>query len=333
VFLVSRCLCSAAIVALILGVNGLDLSAAGAAPTAAAAAAPARATTAAKPAAPGAKPTGKQWRGTHRYRRYTWHRWRRRAAPAKKIVAANHPAAPGAAKPLVAQAVRPPARPSQPMLMVSRSSELPARRQVMKPILVASRITSRGPSAGAYSSVGSAAAVVAPNRPAVAGAVPGAPATRVYTGRRRSWRRYRRPGVTHAMNVAAVLASPVITRGGNLVEPLSNGLTFSMQQPIVETRYGKPEELVGRQMRYTNFGVEYLANAPTKMNFVALQHDVRLNCKIGTGSSREDVEKVFGKLDKHDDVIYQKYLLHFSHGTDGVIDVITVAPAPGRPSF
>jgi hypothetical protein len=133
-------------------------------------------------------------------------------------------------------------------------------------------------------------------------------------------------------NEAAVITSPLITAGGNLVEPLSNGLAFAMPPAAVEARYGKPEEMVGSQMRYINFGVDYVPGT-AHIRLVALQRDVRLNCKIGTGASIDDVEKVFGKLDSHGEVTYKKYLLHFSRAADGTVEMVTVAPVAGHDSL
>ncbi|MBC8103461.1 MAG: hypothetical protein H7Z41_12860, partial [Cytophagales bacterium] len=65
----------------------------------------------------------------------------------------------------------------------------------------------------------------------------------------------------------------------------------------------------------------------------ALQQDVRLNCKLGTGATRSAVEKQFGKLDGRGDVVYQKYRLHFSQGPGGLVEVITITPASAQATF
>jgi hypothetical protein len=152
-----------------------------------------------------------------------------------------------------------------------------------------------------------------------------APHKQVRSGRRRVYRGRRRYS-TRRRRVPTVIT--VFDKKGNYVEPLSNGLTFTMPAPSVQTHFGKPQKTIGSQLRYADFGVEYLKGS-SKMNFVALQGNVKLNSKLGAGSTRSQVEKVFGKLNSQGDVVYKKYKLHFSHSPGGIIDAVTVAPLPG----
>ena len=141
--------------------------------------------------------------------------------------------------------------------------------------------------------------------------------------KRRYYSRYRHRRVT--------APTALLDRTGNLVEPLSNGLAFTMPRSAVQERFGKPQKAVGTQLRYAEFGVEYL-KGKDRMIFVALQGNVRLNCGLGTGATRPQVEKTFGKLDSRSNVVYKKFLLHFSPGPGGIIEAITVSPASGQVS-
>ena len=142
--------------------------------------------------------------------------------------------------------------------------------------------------------------------------------------RRRYYSRYRHRRV--------LAPTALLVKAGNLVEPLSNGLTFTMPRSAVQERFGKPQKIVGTQLRYADFGVEYL-KGKDQMIFVALQGGVRLNCGLGAGATRPQVEKTFGKLDSRSNVVYKKFLLHFSPGPGGIIEAVTVSPAPGPTSL
>lgn len=167
-------------------------------------------------------------------------------------------------------------------------------------------------------------------RKAAVKAVKPAPAPHriVYRGhishRRRYYSRHRHRRVT--------VPTALLNKTGNLVEPLSNGLTFAMPRSAVQARFGKPQKVVGTQLRYADFGVEYL-KGKDRMIFVALQGNVRLNCGLGTGATRPQVGKTFGKLDSRGNLVYKKFLLHFSPGPGGTIEAVTVSPAPGPTSL
>ena len=168
------------------------------------------------------------------------------------------------------------------------------------------------------------------NTPKAAKAVKPAPVPHRIVYRRHS--SHRRRYYSRYRHHRATAPTALLNKTGNLVEPLSNGLTFTMPRSAVQERFGKPQKVVGTQLRYADFGVEYL-EGKDRMIFVALQGNVRLNCGLGAGATRSQVEEKFGKLDSRGNVIYKKFLVHFSPAPGGTIEAVTVSPAPGPASL
>ncbi|MHB0998262.1 MAG: hypothetical protein ACYC27_03370 [Armatimonadota bacterium] len=120
---------------------------------------------------------------------------------------------------------------------------------------------------------------------------------------------------------------------GNAVEPLSNGLLLNMDSTAITNKFGEPlqdDRFVGGGIGYPQFGVIFNATGEQIWHFTMLK-DIKLNCGIGIGSKRQDINAVFGagKSVYGDTLInYDQYKLYFSFNGD-VITQIKIDPAQG----
>lgn len=118
----------------------------------------------------------------------------------------------------------------------------------------------------------------------------------------------------------------------NDVEPLSNGLSVSMTGPQIKKKFGEPAHRSwdARSLDYPGFTVQ-VGGSSQEIWHLTLKKGVLLSCGVGVGSSRAEVEKVFGAADE---AAQGRYKLFFSYAGDKVskirIDPADESSAPSR---
>ncbi len=135
---------------------------------------------------------------------------------------------------------------------------------------------------------------------------------------------------TTPLDIAAPLAAgapTTSTRIENPVEPLSNGLRLSMTQREILAQFGEPSSHTfdARSFGYASFDVA-CGGAEAKIWHLTLKSGVQLSSGIGVGSTRADVERVFGPATTAN---VGQYRLTFSYTGDRV-DRIKIDPADGE---
>ncbi|MDD5302838.1 MAG: hypothetical protein PHS14_06970 [Elusimicrobia bacterium] len=123
-----------------------------------------------------------------------------------------------------------------------------------------------------------------------------------------------------------LLAAPAAGGGKNPVEPLSNGLALTMTGPEIKKKFGAPTEKTfdARTFGYPGFSVN-TGGRRQEIWHLTLKKGVKLSSGIGAGSSRSDVEKVFGSADE---ATAGPYKLTFTYAGDAV-SKIKIDPANG----
>lgn len=122
------------------------------------------------------------------------------------------------------------------------------------------------------------------------------------------------------------LLAPAAFAEKNPVEPLSNGLSLAMTGPEIKKAFGAPTERTydARTFGYAGFSVN-TGGRRQEIWHLTLKKGVRLSSGIGVGSSRADVEKVFGAADE---ATAGRYKLTFAYAGDAV-SRIRIDPANG----
>jgi hypothetical protein len=116
--------------------------------------------------------------------------------------------------------------------------------------------------------------------------------------------------------------------GGNAVEPLTNGLLLHMTADAVVKKFGQPgsdDRAMGGGIGYAGFGMLYNARQ-TEIWHLTLKAGPRFNSGIGVGSTRAEVEAVFGAKNP---VIYDQYDITFRYDGDRVNE-IKIDPAKDK---
>jgi hypothetical protein len=113
---------------------------------------------------------------------------------------------------------------------------------------------------------------------------------------------------------------------GNVVEPLSNGLRLTMTADEVIRKFGPPrsdDRLWGGGIGFDGFGLTFNASGTQIWHFT-ISRDVKLNSGIGIGSSRPEVEHVFGSSSP---AVHGQYELTFRFDDRDRVSEIKVRPA------
>jgi len=100
----------------------------------------------------------------------------------------------------------------------------------------------------------------------------------------------------------------------NLVEPLSNGLALTMTGPELKKKFGEPtyKTYDARTFGYESFTVN-VGGRRQEIWHLTLKKGVTMSSGIGIGSSRAEVEKVFGSAVE---ATAGRYALKFSYSGD-----------------
>ncbi len=119
--------------------------------------------------------------------------------------------------------------------------------------------------------------------------------------------------------IAAAAAVPTSEASRNPVEPLSNGLRLAMTQGEIIAQFGEPttHTFDARTFGYADFDAS-CGGAQSKLWHLTLKHDVKLSSGIGVGSSRADVQRVFGNVSP---ATVGQYRLTFSYAGDRVVRI------------
>ena len=114
---------------------------------------------------------------------------------------------------------------------------------------------------------------------------------------------------------------------GNLVEPLTNGLTLNMTDAQIKQRFGSPTEQswVADSYGYPGINIQVGGQDKEIWDVVLKTNCVMLHSGIGPGSTRAQVLQTFGRADV---VTYQAYKLTFTYGGNTVYSV-RIEPAEG----
>jgi hypothetical protein len=119
--------------------------------------------------------------------------------------------------------------------------------------------------------------------------------------------------------IATVAAMPTSDANRNPVEPLSNGLRLAMTQGEIIAQFGEPttHTFDARTFGYADFDVS-CGGAQSKLWHLTLKHGVKLSSGIGVGSTRGDVQRVFGNASP---ATVGQYRLTFSYAGDRVVRI------------
>ena len=119
--------------------------------------------------------------------------------------------------------------------------------------------------------------------------------------------------------VAAVADPRTSDANRNPVEPLSNGLRLAMTQGEIIAQFGEPttHTFDARTFGYADFDVS-CGGAQSKLWHLTLKHDVKLSSGIGVGSTRGDVQRVFGNASP---ATVGQYRLTFSYAGELVVRI------------
>lgn len=105
----------------------------------------------------------------------------------------------------------------------------------------------------------------------------------------------------------------------NLVEPLSNGLRLAMTQNEIVAKFGEPtgHTFDARTFGYASFDV-MCGGAQAKIWHLTLKQGVKLSSGLGAGSTRAEVERVFGPAPA---ITTGQYKLSFRYAGDRVTQI------------
>lgn len=112
--------------------------------------------------------------------------------------------------------------------------------------------------------------------------------------------------------------------GSNPVQPLSNGLALSMTGPEIKKKFGDPtyKTFDARTFGYDSFTVN-VGGRRQEIWHLTLKKGVTMSSGIGVGSSRAEVERVFGAAQE---AIAGQYALKFTYAGDKV-SAVKIDPA------
>lgn len=114
-------------------------------------------------------------------------------------------------------------------------------------------------------------------------------------------------------------AACTAARGGNLVEPLSNGLQLSATLDDIREQFGQGQaSWDARTVTYSGFRVAVGGRDEKIWHFHVTGPGVCLASGIGFGSSRTDVQRVFGRSYG---ATYGQYKLTFQYDGDRLVDI------------